>query len=116
MEWTYGAPILQVPSASGISPLALENSIQLRLFLHDGYRWGWNYPLEKLDSPVLDLMNVRYVLTRAADVRAIGRASEVPPYCQPARHGAFRKHVRSAAVLLRAPGASQWPRSPRRTS
>jgi Bacterial membrane protein YfhO len=68
MEWTYGAPILQVPTASGISPLALENSIQLRLFLHDGTRWGWNYPLEKLDSPVLDLMNVRYVLTRAADV------------------------------------------------
>ena len=68
MEWTNGAPILQVPNASGISPMALENTIQLRLFLHDGYRWGWNYPLEKLDSPVLDLMNVRYVLTRAADV------------------------------------------------
>jgi len=68
MEWTYGAPILQVPSASGISPLALENTIQLRLFLHDGNRWGWYYPLEKLDSPVLDLMNVRYVLTRAADI------------------------------------------------
>jgi hypothetical protein len=68
MEWTYGAPILQVPSASGISPLALENSIQLRLFLHDGNRAGWYYPLENLDSPVLDLMNVRYVLTRAADV------------------------------------------------
>jgi Bacterial membrane protein YfhO len=69
MEWTYGAPILQVPTASGISPLALENSIQLRLFLHDGNRAGWYYPLEKLDSPVLDLMNVRYVLTRAADVQ-----------------------------------------------
>jgi hypothetical protein len=68
MEWTNGAPILQVPNASGISPMALENTIQLRLFLHDGNRWGWNYPLEKLDSPVLDLMNVRYVLTRAADV------------------------------------------------
>jgi hypothetical protein len=68
MEWTYGAPILQAPSASGISPLALENTIQLRLFLHDGNRWGWYYPLEKLDSPVLDLMNVRYVLTRAADI------------------------------------------------
>jgi hypothetical protein len=68
MEWTYGAPILQVPSASGISPLALENTIQLRLFLHDGNRAGWYYPLEKLDSPVLDVMNVRYVLTRAADI------------------------------------------------
>jgi hypothetical protein len=68
MEWTYGAPILRVPSASGISPLALENTIQMRLFLHDGNRAGWYYPLEKLDSPVLDVMNVRYVLTRAADI------------------------------------------------
>ena len=68
MEWTYGAPILQLPSAAGISPMAPENAIQLRLFLHDGYRWGWNYPLEKLDSPVVDLMNVRYIITRAEDV------------------------------------------------
>ncbi len=77
MEWTYGAPILQVPTASGISPLALENTIQLRLFLHDGNRAGWYYPLEKLDSPVLDLMNVRYVLTRAADV---GRFAAFPKF------------------------------------
>jgi hypothetical protein len=68
MEWTYGAPILQLPSAAGISPLALENAIQLRLFLHDGVRWGWNYPLEKLDSPIVDLLNVRYIITRAEDV------------------------------------------------
>ncbi len=77
MEWTYGAPILEVPTASGISPLALENTIQMRLFLHDGNRAGWYYPLEKLDSPVLDLMNVRYVLTRAADVP---RLSAVPKF------------------------------------
>jgi Bacterial membrane protein YfhO len=77
MEWTYGAPILQVPTASGISPLALENTIQLRLFLHDGNRAGWYYPLEKLDSPVLDLMNVRYVLTRSADV---ARLAAVPKF------------------------------------
>ncbi len=68
MEWTYGAPILQLPSAAGISPMAPENAIQLRLFLHDGFRWGWNYPLEKLDSPVVDLMNIRFVITRAQDL------------------------------------------------
>jgi hypothetical protein len=68
MEWTYGAPILQIPSAAGISPLALENAIQLRLLLHDGVRWGWNYPLEKLDSPVVDLLNIRFVITRAQDL------------------------------------------------
>jgi Bacterial membrane protein YfhO len=68
MEWTYAAPIFRIPCASGISPMALENDIQLRLFLHDGYRWGWYYPLEKLDSPVVDLMNTRYVVTRAEDL------------------------------------------------
>jgi hypothetical protein len=76
LEWTYGAPILQIPSAAGISPLALENAIQLRLFLHDGYRWGWNYPVENLDSPVVDLLNVRYIITRAEDgprLAAIGK-------------------------------------------
>jgi hypothetical protein len=76
MEWTYGAPILQAPSASGISPLALENAIQLRLFLHDGNRWGWYYPLEKLESPVLDVLNVRYVLTLAADVPRMAAISK----------------------------------------
>jgi hypothetical protein len=68
MEWTTSAPILQITSAAGISPMAPENAIQLRLFLHDGYRWGWNYPLEKLDSPIVDLLNVRYIITRAEDV------------------------------------------------
>jgi hypothetical protein len=68
MEWTYGAPILQIPSAAGISPMVPENAIQLRLFLHGGYRWGWNYPLEKLDSPIVDLLNVRYIITRSDDV------------------------------------------------
>jgi hypothetical protein len=77
MEWTYGAPILQIPSAAGISPLAPENAIQLRLFLHDGVRWGWNYPLEKLDSPILDLLNVRYILTRTQD---IPRMNAVPKF------------------------------------
>ncbi len=77
MEWTYGAPILQLPSAAGISPMAPENAIQLRLFLHDGYRWGWNYPLEKLDSPVVDLLNVRYIITRGED---IPRLAAIPKF------------------------------------
>jgi len=77
MEWTYGAPIMQISSAAGISPMALENAIQLRLFLHDGFRWGWNYPLEKLDSPIVDLLNVRYVLTRPEDRP---RMAAIPKY------------------------------------
>jgi hypothetical protein len=62
MDWTTGAPILGIPSAAGISPMAPANSIQLRLFLHAGYRWGWNYPLDKIDSPIVDLLNVKYVV------------------------------------------------------
>jgi hypothetical protein len=64
INWATGAPITRVPDANGVSPLALENIIQLRLFLHDGHRWGWYYPVDKVDSPVLDLMNVKYMLTR----------------------------------------------------
>lgn len=76
MFWSIAAPITGVPSANGVSPLAPDLIIQLRLFLHDGFRWGWYYPLEKLDSPVLDLLNARYVLAgpgAAARVRAVPR-------------------------------------------
>jgi hypothetical protein len=79
-EWATGAPITRVPTASGVSPLALENVIQLRLFLHDGFPWGWYYPVEKLDSPVLDLMNVKYLLVtpqNADRVRAVPRFRHV---------------------------------------
>jgi hypothetical protein len=64
INWATAAPITRVPDANGVSPLALENVIQLRLFLHDGQRWGWYYPVENVDSPVLDLMNVKYLITR----------------------------------------------------
>ncbi|MGO4885087.1 MAG: hypothetical protein ACLP59_30340 [Bryobacteraceae bacterium] len=75
--WAVAAPITHVPSASGVSPLALENIIQLRLFLHDGYRWGWYYPIEKIASPVLDLMNVKYVI---AGDQAASRLRLLPKY------------------------------------
>jgi hypothetical protein len=77
MFWTIAAPITQIPSANGVSPLAPDLIIQLRLFLHDGFRWGWYYPLEKLDSPVLDLLNARYVL---AGPDAVERVRAVPRF------------------------------------
>jgi hypothetical protein len=77
MFWAVGAPIMQIPSANGVSPLAPDLIIQLRLFLHDGARWGWYYPLEKLESPVLDLLNVRYVL---AGPKSVDRVSAVPRF------------------------------------
>lgn len=64
--WAVQAPLTRVPSANGISPLALENIIQLRLLLHDGHPWGWYYPVDHFESPILDLLNVRY-LTATGD-------------------------------------------------
>jgi hypothetical protein len=63
--WAIGGTIDGVPSANGISPMAPDKIIQLRLYLHDGARWGWYYPVEKVDSPVLDLLGARYVVANA---------------------------------------------------
>ena len=75
-DWATAAPITRIPDANGVSPLALENIIQLRLFLHEGYRWGWYYPVEKVDSPVLDLMNVKYLITRREGAAALWNNSK----------------------------------------
>jgi hypothetical protein len=77
MFWSIGAPITEIPSANGVSPLAPEYLIQLRLFLHDGFRWGWYYPLEHLDSPVLDLLGARYVI---AGPQAAARVAALPRF------------------------------------
>ena len=74
LDWAIQAPIGEIPTANGVSPLALENEIQLRLFLHDGQPWGWYYPVEKPQSPVLDAMNVRYVVTGAKDAGLLAAA------------------------------------------
>jgi hypothetical protein len=76
--WSACAPLTRVPAAGGVSPLALENVIQLRLFLHDGFRWGWYYPVEKSDSPVLDVMSVKYLMTRGE--KATGQLRRLPRY------------------------------------
>jgi hypothetical protein len=74
-DWAVYAPLTRVPSANGVSPLALENIIQLRLFLHDGQPWGWYYPVDHLDSLVLSLLNVRYLTASGAGAaRAAGDA------------------------------------------
>jgi hypothetical protein len=65
IEWSANGPITEIPTANGLSPLALENVIQLRLFFHAGEPWGCYYPIEKLDSPVIDLMGIKYILTSA---------------------------------------------------
>jgi hypothetical protein len=121
MEWTTSAPVMRIASAAGISPLAPENAIQLRLFLHDGYRWGWNYPLEKLDSPIVDLLNVRYVIAGGegvARMQALAkfvRAGNVPGAELFENTNAFPRfflvhQVRTAGTLTEARRLMEDPR------
>ena len=64
INWAECATLTRVPAANGSSPLALENIVRLQMLalLHPGVRWGWYYQVENPDSPVLDIMNVKYLL------------------------------------------------------
>ena len=67
MDWVNQAPISQLATANGASPLALEEVIHLRLLQQDGFPWGWYYPVGRFDAPVLDVMNVKYLIAGAKE-------------------------------------------------
>ncbi len=64
MDWAMGAPITAVPTASGNDPFALDAFMTARRQFVKGERWGRYYEVGDLTSPMLDFMNVRYVLSR----------------------------------------------------
>lgn len=64
MDWAMGAPITGVPNASGNDPFALDAIMTARRQFVKGERWGRYYQLEDLTAPMVDEMNIRYVLSR----------------------------------------------------
>jgi hypothetical protein len=64
LNWSMCAPLIEIPSANGNDPFALARLIQVRLAFCEGERWGRWYEVNSLDSPVLDLVNVGYILSR----------------------------------------------------
>jgi hypothetical protein len=58
---THG-PLFEYPSANGNDPFALIRLMQVRLSFCQGVLWGRYYEIANPDSPLLKLMNVRYVL------------------------------------------------------
>lgn len=82
MNWAHGAPLTEVPTATGNDPFALIRFMQVRLAVSGGERWGRYYQVSKPESPVLDLMNVRYLLSRRplaeAGVKKLTFAAEIP--------------------------------------
>lgn len=61
--WTVGAPLFEIPSANGNDPFALVRLMQVRLAFCKGERWGRYYEVSDPDSPVLDRLNVRYLIS-----------------------------------------------------
>ena len=62
-EFMPAAKMFETPTANGDNPFALVRLMQVRLLFSKGDRWGRYYPVGAPDSPVLKLLNVRYVLS-----------------------------------------------------
>lgn len=75
LEWSMKAPQTGVYTAGGADVMAPERIIQVRLAFAQGARWGSYYQVENPQSPVVGMMNVRYLLTdgRTTEVRALDR-------------------------------------------
>ena len=61
-DMTTHGPLFEFPSANGNDPFALVRLMQVRLSFCQGVLWGRYYEITDPDSPVLKLMNVRYVI------------------------------------------------------
>ena len=64
-NWAMSAAMLGVPTANGNDPLALARYLAVRRLFAPGPEWIRHHHVSVLDSPVLDLLNVRYLLTWA---------------------------------------------------
>lgn len=79
MQWAASAPLIGLHSANGIDPLALARPIQVRLAFCEGERWGMYYQVKRPESRILDLVNVRYLLSRTpAHGPGLALAAELP--------------------------------------
>jgi hypothetical protein len=65
--WAHQAPAIRVPTANGNDPLVLMRLLAVRRIFAPGNEWERFHQVSVLDSPVLDLLNVRYLLTYAPD-------------------------------------------------
>jgi hypothetical protein len=65
-DMASAAPLFEYPAANGDDPFALVRLMQVRLSFCRGERWGRFYEVADPDSPVLKLMNVRYLISSKA--------------------------------------------------
>jgi hypothetical protein len=80
LDWASSAPLLEIPTANGNDSFALIRYMQVRLSLVDhGARWGRYYQVSVPQSPVLSLLDVRYLLSRTPVSNSfVTRIDDVP--------------------------------------
>lgn len=64
VTWATTAALTGIPTANGYNPMALERLMQVRLSFAKGQRWGAWYQVEDLNSPVVDMLGIRYIISR----------------------------------------------------
>jgi len=64
MNWAMAADSIGLPTANGNDPFALTRFMSVRLSFTKGERWGSYYEVGDAHSPVLDMINVRYLISR----------------------------------------------------
>lgn len=62
--WTGCSPVFRVPSANGDDPFALTRMLRVRGIFGRGAPWERYYDVVEPASPVLDLLNVEYLVAR----------------------------------------------------
>lgn len=77
--WTGCSPIFNVASANGDDPFALVRMLRVRAIFGRGAPWQRYYDVVAPASPVLDLLNVEYLVSREdAEVPGLERAAQLP--------------------------------------
>jgi hypothetical protein len=63
-NWASNPSLLEVPTANGNEPFALRRFMEVRRIFTGGEPWGRYYDVRDPNSPLLGLLNVRYVISR----------------------------------------------------
>jgi hypothetical protein len=71
-NWVCAAGMLRVPTANGDDPVALWRLLKVRFCFANGDWWTRYIEVTTPESPLLDLLNIRFVLTRGAALPAGG--------------------------------------------
>jgi hypothetical protein len=90
-DWAMAAPLLEIPSANGNDPMALARVIQVRLKFCQGERWGAYYQVTQPDSPELDKVGVRYLISHkpVAGLDEVTRLGDDYVYEKPLAYSRF---------------------------